>query len=96
VTQGSFQRWFEECGQFYNPLLWADILKAELSQFTNLTILYQHDLQKVSTQQLENSQQITSLLLRPIARTSKGEVHWKWGKLRVWVKYLLMLQMKAV
>lgn len=83
VTQGSFQRWFEECGQFYNPLLWADILKAELSQFTNLTILYQHDLQKVSTEQLENSQQITSLLLRPIARTSKGEVHWKWGKLRV-------------
>ncbi len=80
VTAGSFQRWFEQSGQFYNTPQMAEIIRADLAQFPNLTVIYQHDLKKVK----KWGSRIKALLIAPVVRDAKGYVQWAKGWKIVW------------
>lgn len=73
VTAGSFSRWFAQSGQFYNTQEMAELLRQDLAQFPNLTIVYQHDLKKVYS--WANSVKV--LLLGQIRRAEDGVVRWQ-------------------
>ena len=84
VTEGSFQRWFEANGQFYNTAKMAETIQKELEQFPNLSILFQQDIQKVKTEKLTNKERvIKSVRLAPIYRNEQGEISWGKGHLKV-------------
>jgi hypothetical protein len=84
VTEGSFKRWFEKSGQFYNTEQMAELLEKDLSQFPNLTILYQYDLKKVKTKKIKKDKKIIkSIILAPVYRDEQGYVLWEKGRLKV-------------
>lgn len=72
VTQGSFGGWYAKAGQFYNTYRMSQIIKEDLKQFANLTVLYAYDLEYVTVK--NNS--ITQITLRNIFRKSSGEIAW--------------------
>lgn len=52
VTGGSFARWYQQAGQFYNTQKMAEILRSDLARYENISILWGFDLwegQKKST-----------------------------------------------
>lgn len=75
VTQGSFSRWYNEAGQFYSTKNMAEIIKKDLQQFKNITILYSHSLQTVNI----IDQQIKRITLAPIYRDKEGLIRWDEG-----------------
>lgn len=75
VTAGSFGRWFNEAGQFYNTEAMSEIIARDLAQFKNLTVLFSQDIQGVQT---VNSV-IKSIKLAPIERGQDGFVRWGSG-----------------
>lgn len=79
VTEGSFKRWFEEVGQFYHTAQLAEIIKKDLVQFSNLTVFFQHDVQKVK----KRGNTIKTLLLAPVYRDEEGQIQWSEGQIRV-------------
>lgn len=76
VTAGSFGRWYGEGSQFYNTLAMAEIIRKDLAQFKNLTILYSQDLRGV---RVEKSQ-IKGITLAPIVRGQDGMIRWEQGE----------------
>jgi hypothetical protein len=80
VTAGSFARWFTESGQFYNTKEMAEILRRDLARFANVTVLYQHELQKVFCFR----DAVKVLALAPVARDKTGVVRWQKGRRVVW------------
>ncbi|MDD2212336.1 MAG: FAD-dependent oxidoreductase [Clostridia bacterium] len=84
VTAGSFQRWFEKSGQFYNTEQMAEIITKDLARFANVTILYQHDLRKVKTEKIAKGQRvIKSIVLAPVYRDEQGAILWGKGRSKV-------------
>jgi hypothetical protein len=79
VTEGSFKRWFEETGQFYHTAQLAEIIKKDLAQFSNLTVLFQHDVQKMK----KRGNTIKTLSLAPVYRDEEGQIQWAEGQIRV-------------
>lgn len=84
VTEGSFLRWFEKNGQFYNTERMAETIKNELDQFPNLKILFQQDIKKVKTKKIAKKQcLIDSLLLAPVNRNEQDNLLWGKGRLKI-------------
>jgi len=63
VTEGSFLRWFQANGQFYNTQKMAETLQREMAQFPNLMILFQQDLEKVKTKKIANTRRVIDSVL---------------------------------
>ena len=76
MNGGSFARWFEQLGQFYNTAEAAELLAAELAAHENITVLYRKDLEAVR----RNDGKIISLSLREVLPDSDGAI--TWGKSR--------------
>lgn len=73
VTAGSFARWFAQGGQFYNTQEMAEILRQDLAQFSNLTIVYRQELHKV----YRWGKKVKVLALAPVERDKDGVVRWQ-------------------
>lgn len=72
VTQGSFGRWYSKAGQFYNTRRMSQIIQEDLSQFSNITILYGYDLWDLKLK----GDEIKEINLKNIARNDQGVVVW--------------------
>ncbi len=72
VSGGSFARWYERLGQFYNTETAAELLAAELATHANITVLYREDLEAVRRSQGK----IVSLSLREVVLDSDGAIGW--------------------
>ncbi|MBT9166868.1 MAG: hypothetical protein DDT19_00192 [Syntrophomonadaceae bacterium] len=72
VSGGSFARWYERLGQFYNTETAAELLAAELATHANITVLYRKDLETVRRSQGK----IVSLSLREVVLDSDGAIGW--------------------
>lgn len=68
VTAGSFARWYNSLGQFYNTEKMAALLESELERFPNITILYSYELQDIAVRK----ERISSLELRAVKRDENG------------------------
>jgi len=79
VTAGSFERWFQELGQFYNTKQMSETIKNELGNYPNITILYGYDIKKVS----KKGKMIKNLNLVPVGRDEKGYITWLKGRERI-------------
>ncbi len=79
VTAGSFGRWYEQAGQFYNTLAMSEIIAADLSQFKNLTVMYSQDIRNVRVEE----GLIKSLVLAPITRNDEGIVQWNGSERKI-------------
>ncbi len=73
VTAGSFARWFAQSGQFYNTREMTEILRRDLAQFPNLTIVYQQELHKV----YRWGKTVKVLVLATVERDKDGIVRWQ-------------------
>lgn len=73
VTQGSFGRWFTESGQFYSTRGLAEIIKKDLSQFPNLSVMYSFDIISLEAA----GDKINGVKLAAIAREENGRVVWR-------------------
>jgi len=78
---GSFAHWYAQTGQFYNTGAMASLLRADLASYSNIHILFTHDIVKVAT--AGPPPHITALELRDIYRDDGGIVRWGDDTLRV-------------
>lgn len=76
VTGGLFARWYRHLGQFYNTLEAAEMLRAELAAFENITVKYGRDIESVK----KSNGRLSALSLREVERGGDGSV--VWGKTR--------------
>ena len=72
MSGGSFARWYERLGQFYNTAEAAKLLAAELATYENITVLYRKDLEAVR----RNQGKIVALSLREVMPDSDGAIAW--------------------
>ena len=73
VTQGSFGRWFTENGQFYSIRGLAETIKKDLSQFSNLKVMYSFDITSLEAA----GEKIKGLKLAALEREESGRVVWR-------------------
>lgn len=76
VTRGSFGRWLNEAGQFYNTRQMAEIIEKDLQQYANLEIIFNNDLRGVK----KRGGHLGKIVLSPLFRGSEGRISWGPGK----------------
>lgn len=72
VTAGSFARWYNKAGQFYNTAAMSQIIKEDLQRFANLKVIYSFDIKRVRMK----NQDINGISLESVRRGESGIVAW--------------------